>query len=312
MAREQDQSQSPITLPRLKPPEKGCHPVHCHSHRTRSRRSQPRRDADRAGWRGQANALSAVTVRHADIESAWVSLSPAAQILCPTAFSSQVPGRKKTLTEDWNSRNGSSQSRWAQHQRGISPSMTHTQIECHPCAGETCMSYNDGAAFATTPWNVLFCEALWMGWRWLSWALGWRWLSWALGWRWLSWVLGWRWLSWVLWSAGRNQRGNLRALVRSRHRRALGSNSSPHISPTSPGAHEHREVGLRWLADLREPRTAADFPRTAGLRKPRTAADFPRTADQDQLRPAAALLHLYFGSVNLSQSCCGKDTGDER
>ncbi len=156
MAREQDQSQSPITLPRLKPPEKGCHPVHCHSHRTRSCRSQPRRDADRAGWRGQANALSAVTVRHADIESAWVSLSPAAQILCPTAFSSQVLGRKKTLTEDWNSRNGSSQSRWAQHQRGISPSMTHTQIECHPCAGETCMSYNDGAAFATTPWKRLF------------------------------------------------------------------------------------------------------------------------------------------------------------
>ncbi len=58
------------------------------------------------------------------------------------------------------------------------------------------------------------------------------------------------------------------------------------MSPTSPGAHEPREVGLRWLADSREPRTAADFPRTAGLREPRTAglrdprtaADFPRTA----------------------------------
>ncbi len=31
-------------------------------------------------------------------------------------------------------------------------------------------------------------------------------------------------------------------------------------------------------AGLREPRAAADFPRTAGLREPRTAADFPRTA----------------------------------
>ncbi len=35
---------------------------------------------------------------------------------------------------------------------------------------------------------------------------------------------------------------------------------------------------MRWLADSREPRTAADFPRTVGLREPRTAADFPRTA----------------------------------
>ncbi len=67
----------------------------------------------------------------------------------------------------------------------------------------------------------------------------------------------------------------------------LGSNSSPHMSPTSPGAHEHREVGLRWLADLREPRTAADFPRTAGLREPRMAADFPRTAGLREPRMAA-------------------------
>ncbi len=59
------------------------------------------------------------------------------------------------------------------------------------------------------------------------------------------------------------------------------------MSPTSPGAHEPREVGLRWLADSREPRTAADFPRTAGLREPRTAADFPRTAGLRDPRMAA-------------------------
>ncbi len=62
---------------------------------------------------------------------------------------------------------------------------------------------------------------------------------------------------------------------------------SPRMSPTSPGAHEPREVGLRWLADLREPRTAADFPRTAGLREPRTAADFLRTAGLREPRTAA-------------------------
>ncbi len=71
------------------------------------------------------------------------------------------------------------QSCWAQRQCGISPSMTHTQRECHPHAGGTCTSYNDGAAFATTPWNLLFCEALWIYAGWLqgmtesaSWSLG--------------------------------------------------------------------------------------------------------------------------------------------
>ncbi len=37
----------------------------------------------------------------------------------------------------------------------------------------------------------------------------------------------------------------------------------------------------------------------------------PRTADQDELRAAAALLHLVW-SVHLSRSCSGKDAGDER
>ncbi len=100
-----------------------------------------------------------------------VSLSPATQILCPTVFSSQVPGRKKmggcegrscslkrklsvsAERQDWNSRNESSQSRWAKRQRGISPSMTHTQRECHQHAGETFTSYNDGAAFEISKGN---------------------------------------------------------------------------------------------------------------------------------------------------------------
>ncbi len=163
-ARGWGQSQSPITLPRLKTLEKGCCPIRCHSHRTRSCRSQPQRDADRVGWRGQANALSVVMARHAGIEPTWARLSPAARILCPAVFSSQVPGRKKTCghegrshslkiklsasaeRQDWNFR----------YESGISPSMIHTQRECHQCAGETCTSYNDGAAFATTPLNWLF------------------------------------------------------------------------------------------------------------------------------------------------------------
>ncbi len=47
--RGRGQSQSPITFPPLKLPEKGCHLINCHSHRTRSCRSQLRRDADRVG-----------------------------------------------------------------------------------------------------------------------------------------------------------------------------------------------------------------------------------------------------------------------
>ncbi len=38
--------------------------------------------------------------------------------------------------QDWNSRNGSSQSRWAQCQRGISPSMTHSAWVSSVCRGD--------------------------------------------------------------------------------------------------------------------------------------------------------------------------------
>ncbi len=119
-------------------------------------------------------SLSVVMARHVDIEPAWARLSPAAQILCPAAFHSQVPGRKKrggreelsvsVERQDWNSRNEGSQSSGGNH--GISPSMTHTSAWVS--SGETCTSYNDGTAFATTPWNLLFCEALWIDARWLQ------------------------------------------------------------------------------------------------------------------------------------------------
>ncbi len=179
-ARGRGQSQSPITLPHLKPPEKGFHPIRCHSHRMRSCRSQPQRDADRVGSRGQANAFSVVMARHSGIVPAWARFSLAVRIICPAVFSSQVPGRKKTGgregrsrslkwklsvstgRQDWNSRNESSQSRCVQRQRGISPSMTHTQCECHQRAGETCTSFNDGAAFATTFGEICSSDRRWM------------------------------------------------------------------------------------------------------------------------------------------------------
>ncbi len=50
---------------------------------------------NRAGQRGKANALSAVMVRHVDIEPVWARLSPAAQILCPLSFPHRsLVGRK--------------------------------------------------------------------------------------------------------------------------------------------------------------------------------------------------------------------------
>ncbi len=104
MARGRGQTQSPMTLLHLKPPEKGYPPFRRHSHRTRSWRSQPRRDADRVEWRGRANALSVVMARHAGIEPTWARLSLAARILCPAVFSPQVPVRKKTGGREGRSR----------------------------------------------------------------------------------------------------------------------------------------------------------------------------------------------------------------
>ncbi len=61
------------------------------------------------------------------------------------------PWAQRSKTETLSESN---QPRWGRHQRGISPSMIHIQRECHPRAGETCTSYNDGAAFATTPFEI--------------------------------------------------------------------------------------------------------------------------------------------------------------
>ncbi len=155
VARGRGQSPRPITLPLPKPPEKGCHPVHCHSHRTNSCRSQPWRDADHVEWRGPSNALPVVTARHAGIEPEHVRLrllESSALLFHRTlgrrewedARGGVAMKRKLSASAerwDWNSRNESSQSCWAQ---------SITQRDHHQHAGEPCTPYNDGAAFAIT------------------------------------------------------------------------------------------------------------------------------------------------------------------
>ncbi len=125
------------------------------------------------GKRTDECSLSVVTARHAGIEPTWARLSRPLKSSAHCFFS-QIPGRKKTggcegrsrslkrkLTasaerQDWNAHSVSNQHRWTQRQRVIYPSVTHTQHECHQRAGDSRMSYNDGAAFATTlRWNLL-------------------------------------------------------------------------------------------------------------------------------------------------------------
>ncbi len=156
----------PITLPRLKPPEKGCHPVivtHTkRDHVALSRRGtlivlgeEDRRILSLRWWRSTRAFSRRELACHRLLKSS-------APLLFPHRSLGRSLKRKLSVSaekQDWNSRNESSQSRWAQRQHGISPSMTHTQRECHPRPGETCMSYNGGAAFATTSWNLPFCEA---------------------------------------------------------------------------------------------------------------------------------------------------------
>ncbi len=163
----------------------------------------------------------------------------------------------------------------------------------------------------------------------------------------------------MLWSAGRNQRGNLRALARSRHRRALARSRHRRAlarsrlwgwAPIHPlvchqQAQGHMSIG-RWTCGgwrtyvsrerpltsrkrrayvsrerpltsrERQAYVSRERPLTSRERRAGQAAGGvegpPRTADQDQLRAAAVLLHLSFGSVNLSRPCSGKDAGDER
>ncbi len=122
---------------------------------------------------GRMLSPSAETARHAGIKPTCACHQPLKS--SARCFFSQIPGRKKTggregwsrllkrkLTastnrQDWNTRSASIQPRWAQRQRGISPSVTHTQRECHQRAGDSRTSYNDGAAYATMlGWNLLF------------------------------------------------------------------------------------------------------------------------------------------------------------
>ncbi len=109
-------------------------------------------------------SLSAVTARHAGIEPTWAHLSPAAQILCPLFFlidpweKENVRARGAELLSEKKANRERREARLktlaVRAISGISPSVTHTQRECHQRAGYSRTSYNDGAAFATTlRWN---------------------------------------------------------------------------------------------------------------------------------------------------------------
>ncbi len=75
-----------------------------HSHQTRLDRSQPQRDAGPGERREQEKPLYEERERHAGAQLAWVHLSQSAEFLCPTAFSSQVPGRKEAGGREGQSR----------------------------------------------------------------------------------------------------------------------------------------------------------------------------------------------------------------
>ncbi len=100
---------------------------------------------------GECSLPLRVMARHAGIEPTWARLS---------LGRSRSLKRKLTASaerQDWNTRSVSIQPCWAQRQRGISPSVTHTQRECHQRAGDSRKSYNNGTAFATTLCgNLLF------------------------------------------------------------------------------------------------------------------------------------------------------------
>ncbi len=134
--------------------KKGCLLFRHHSHRMRSCLTAEGRWSCWVKRTGECSLLCS-DGRHVGINPTWARLSPAAQILCPAVFFSQIPWRKKTggregwsrslkrkLTtsaerQDWNTRSAS-----------ISPSVTHTQHECHQRVGDSRTSYNDGATFA--------------------------------------------------------------------------------------------------------------------------------------------------------------------
>ncbi len=130
-------------------------------------------------WSCWVNALSAVMARHAGIEPAWARLSPAAQILCPAAFSSQVPGRNKRGGRKERS------ALWKEsYPRGKTETLAmgavgpaeggvsvgflqawHTLSVSVICFFTFFTFYNDGAAFGTTPWNLLFLVRASLDWH---------------------------------------------------------------------------------------------------------------------------------------------------
>ncbi len=124
-----------------------------------------------------------------------------------------------------------------------------------------------------------------------------------------------------------------RALARSRHGgrwRGVGSGAGLQSIPVChQQAQGHMSLG-RWACGGWRTHVSRERPLTSRERRAYASRERPLTSRErragraaggrrknpangrpDQLRAAAALLHL-FGSVNLSRSCCGKDTGDER
>ncbi len=101
---------------------------------------------------GRMLSPSAETARHTGIKPMCACLSPATQILCPLFF----------LTDSWEKENGrargvESPSEKKANREHKQARLKHSQCECHQRAGDSCTSYNDGAAYATMlRWNLLF------------------------------------------------------------------------------------------------------------------------------------------------------------
>ncbi len=137
-ARGWGQAQSPITLPRLKPPEKGCQRERwlCWVKRT----GECSICGDGEARRHWADVSSLVTGCSNPLSCCFFLTCPWEEEMGGREGRSHSLKRKLSVStekQDWNSCNETNQSRWAQHQRGISPSMTHTQRECHQRTGET-------------------------------------------------------------------------------------------------------------------------------------------------------------------------------
>ncbi len=161
-ARGQGQPRSLITLPHLKPPEKVCHPVHCRSHRTRSRHSSWVKrtecslcDSKACGhW---ADASSLVTGCSNPLPRCFFLTGPWEEENGRARGAESLSG-KKAILEGREARLKLSQ--WEQSATLSTASAwdfpkhdTHSAWVSSACRGDLHV-YNDGAAFATTPFEI--------------------------------------------------------------------------------------------------------------------------------------------------------------